>query len=98
MVKSLLVPFACLMQLACYHGGKANNSESIAAGEVAKAPVLWTADYSPDGKFYAVGGNDSLLKVYDANDHKLLHSFKLPASVQFLDWHKDSQVAGNFYS
>lgn len=92
MVKSLLVFFACLIQISCFNRGQANNTKSVAAGEVAKAPILWSADYSPDGKFYAVGGNDSLLKLYDANNHKLLHSFRLPASVQFLDWHKDSRL------
>ena len=92
MVKSFLVLFACLIQFSCFNRGQANNSTNVVVGKVAKAPILWTVDYSPDGKLYAVGGNDSLLKVYEVNTDKLLHSFKLLSTVQFVDWHKDSRL------
>lgn len=92
MVRSLLLICTCVLYLSCIDKGNASNGRSVALTQVTQTPVLWTTDSSPDGKFYAVGGNDSLLKVYEANDHKLLHSFKLPASVQFLDWHKDSRL------
>jgi WD40 repeat protein len=92
MDNALSVLFVCLIHLSCINRGQASNGKGLASAQVAKAPVLWTADYSPGGKFYAVGGNDSLLKVYQTNNHKLLQSFKLPGSVQFLDWHKDSRL------
>jgi WD40 repeat protein len=92
MGKLVLLFCACLLHLRCIDKGQASSEQWVAAIQLASAPILWTVDYSPDGKFYAVGGNDSLLKVFEANGHKLLYSFKMPASVQCLDWHADSRL------
>jgi WD40 repeat protein len=51
-----------------------------------KPPILWTADYSPDGKFYAVGGTDRQLRIYDGKTNQVLTTYPLSATIQGLDW------------
>src|SRR3989337_2293105 len=90
MIKLTLILCACLFHWNTIDKGQPFST--MAATQAAKGPILWTADYSPDGKYYAVGSSDRLLKVYRADNHELLHSFKLPAAVQFLDWNTNSRL------
>ncbi len=57
-----------------------------------KPSILWSADFSPDGQFLAIGGDDKLLRVYNAKNHTLLNTYQLPSAVQCLDWNKDSKL------
>jgi WD40 repeat protein len=56
------------------------------------APILWTIDFNPNGKLYAVGGSDGMLNTYDAANHNLLNTYHLPAAVQCLDWNVDAKL------
>ena len=65
--------------------GIGNNAES-------RAPVLWTVDWSPDGKFIAIGGDDKRLRIYAATGFKLLNTYILPAAIQCIDWNPKGEL------
>jgi WD40 repeat protein len=48
---------------------------------------IWSAEWSSSGKNYVVGGDDSTIWVYNANDRKLAKKFKLNAAVRAFAWH-----------
>lgn len=49
--------------------------------------LLWTADWSADDKIIAVGGDDSLLKIYDSKNLKLLRTYQLKSMIRKVSWH-----------
>lgn len=59
---------------------------------VENPPILWTANWSPDGKFYAVGGNDKVLRVFAAKNHQLVYSHTFAGAVQCVHWHKEGKL------
>ncbi len=49
--------------------------------------ILWTTDWSSDGKFFAVGGNLDTLKIYNETNLKLHKSFPIKSTVTRIKWH-----------
>ncbi|MBK9257417.1 MAG: hypothetical protein IPM42_18275 [Saprospiraceae bacterium] len=54
--------------------------------------VLWTTDWSPDGKFIGVGGNLDTLKIYDAGNLKLYKSIPIEKKVTRIKWHPTKNI------
>jgi WD40 repeat protein len=52
-----------------------------------KKTLLWTADWSADDKRIAVGGDDSLLKIYDSKNLKLRKAYQLKSMIRQVSWH-----------
>lgn len=57
------------------------------AQDTIEKQILWTADWSPDGKFIAIGGNLDTLKIYDEKDLKLNKSFPIKSTITRVKWH-----------
>lgn len=47
---------------------------------------FWTADWSPDGKWIAVGGVDSLLRIYHAPNLKLFQTIPMDSWIHVVKW------------
>jgi WD40 repeat protein len=49
--------------------------------------ILWTADWSSDGKMIAIGGNVDSLKIYNAKSLDLIKSFQITYTITCATWH-----------
>lgn len=56
-----------------------------------KPSGTWAIEFSPDDKYYAFGGDDSLLQVYTAANHTLYKWYKTNG-IKNISWHPDGQL------
>jgi len=54
--------------------------------------ILWTADWSPNGKYIAIGGNIDSLKIYEAKSLKLYKSYLVKGTITRVKWHPSKNV------
>ena len=49
--------------------------------------ILWTTDWSPNGKYIAIGGNVDTLKIYRGRDLKTYKSLPIKNTITRVKWH-----------
>lgn len=49
--------------------------------------ILWTANWSPDNKYIAVGGVDKKIRIFNGNSFELLKILENKTSIQRMSWH-----------
>jgi WD40 repeat protein len=76
MIRILLLIFAITVSLGCFSTPQINLSNNQST-KAQKPPILWTADWNPNGKYYAIGGDDRVLRIFNAQEHKLLIPYTL---------------------
>jgi len=54
--------------------------------------ILWTTDWSPNGKFIAIGGNVDTLKFYNTKDLKPYKSFPIKNTITRVKWHPTKNI------
>jgi WD40 repeat protein len=54
--------------------------------------ILWTTDWSPDGKFIAIGGNLGTLKIYSEKNVKPYKSFEIKNTITRVKWHPSKNI------
>ncbi|MBK8698515.1 MAG: hypothetical protein IPN29_02820 [Saprospiraceae bacterium] len=54
--------------------------------------ILWTTDWSPNGKFIAIGGNVDTLKIYDGRDLEPYKSFPVKGTITRIKWHPSKNI------
>ena len=62
------------------------------AQPVTTKQILWTADWSPDGKYIAIGGNVDTLKIYSQGNLKLYKAVPVKNSITRIKWHPSRNV------
>jgi len=54
--------------------------------------ILWTTDWSPNGKFIAIGGNTNILKIYNERNLKLYKSYYISNTITRVKWHPSKNI------
>lgn len=86
MLKALtvyLLASLLLLQTSCGQSTVTKNKPINGRSET----LLWTTDWRADDKQIAVGGDDSLLKIYDSENLKLLKTYQLKSMIRQVSWH-----------
>jgi WD40 repeat protein len=67
-------------------------NSSVFAQNIKEKQILWTADWSPNGKYIAIGGNIDSLKIYEAKSLKLYKSYLVKGTITRVKWHPNKNV------
>ena len=54
--------------------------------------ILWTTDWSPNGKHIAIGGNIDTLKIYNEGSLKTYKSFPIKNTITRIKWHPSMNI------
>lgn len=57
-----------------------------------KKVLLWTAGWSTDDRQIAVGGDDSLLSIYNSKNLELIKRYPLKSMIRQVSWHPEKPV------
>jgi WD40 repeat protein len=54
--------------------------------------ILWTADWSPNGEYIAIGGNVDSLKIYNIGNLKIQKSIPVKNTITRIKWHPSINI------
>ena len=54
--------------------------------------ILWTTDWSPNGKYIAIGGNIDTLKIYSGSNLKKYKSLPIKNTITRVKWHPTKNI------
>ena len=54
--------------------------------------ILWTTDWSPNGKYIAIGGNVDTLKIYSGSNLKTYKSLPIKNTITRVKWHPTKNI------
>jgi WD40 repeat protein len=54
--------------------------------------ILWTTDWSPNGKYIAIGGNVDSLKIYSESNLKTYKSLPIKNTITRVKWHPTKNI------
>ena len=55
-------------------------------------PIIWTTDWSPNGKLIAIGGIKDSLKIYSEKNLKPYKSFHINNIITRVKWHSSKNI------
>ncbi len=62
------------------------------AQQNSKKEILWTADWSPDNRYIAVGGDIGVLNIYKAKDLQLFKIVPIHNTLTRIKWHPTKNI------
>ena len=65
-------------------------NQAIAQNNISKE-ILWTTDWSPNGKYIAIGGNVDSLKIYNKK-LELYKSYPIRNTITRVKWHPTKNI------
>jgi len=54
--------------------------------------ILWTTDWSPNGKYIAIGGNVDSLRIYNKGNLKIYKSIPVKNTIARIKWHPSINI------
>jgi WD40 repeat protein len=57
-----------------------------------KKEILWTTDWSPNGKYIAIGGNIDTLKIFSERNFKPYKSLPIKNTITRIKWHPSINI------
>lgn len=67
-------------------------SHPLLAQDSIYKPIIWSTDWSPNGKLIAIGGNTDSLKIYSETDLKPYKSFHINNTITRVKWHPSKNI------
>lgn len=80
-------PFRLILVLCMVFLGKEINAQDESVSK-----ILWTCDWSADGKFIATGGNSDTLKIYETKEFKLFRAIPIQGTTTKVKWHPSKNI------
>lgn len=60
---------------------------SFAQKEQVETKILWTANWSHDGNYIAVGGDDKMIRIYNGNTFEFIKTYLNESEIKRIRWH-----------
>ena len=80
---------ACLTAVALLFPGF-----TLLAQSGTKPHSIWSVEWSADGRYIAIGGDDGMLRIHSGTNYQLLQTHALGVEIKCLSWHpKESWLA-----
>lgn len=67
-------------------------SGSLSAQDTGNSNILWSANWSTDGKYIAVGGVDKKIRLYDGKSFALVKVIDTDTEIQRMSWHPFANI------
>ena len=83
----ILIPFV-IPESACTQ----NTNVPVKILSTIKHSGLWTIEWSPDDKYFAIGGDDSILWIYKASEPSAYKSYPMKHMVRGIAWHPEGKL------
>ncbi len=60
--------------------------------ELVVKQIIWTAEWSPDGAYFAYAGNIDSIKIYKSSDYSVFRSLAVKNTVTRIKWHPTKNI------
>ncbi|MFT3825165.1 MAG: hypothetical protein QM731_14685 [Chitinophagaceae bacterium] len=85
--KCLLLVCIFIGCISCLSVSNAQTASARPSQKRKEPALLWTVAWSPDDKYVALGGDDSVLTVYETVHFTLYRSWKMNSMIRCVRWH-----------